>query len=322
MAAPSASWAICFAPGDPDCLPDNPLSEPFVAAERQVGCHDIIVLDEEGRDVKPPPPSPLKAFAQRMGDPAIPFYEWVIQRCAMRGAGWRMVAFSALAGLGTPKAISALEEHARPGQPDRDAALSALLPVPAFASSANVGERLRGEPDPAVRRILTIWLLTHGDATALPALREARAGETQSDPERLLEVTLRQVEHPDRCALLDNEWQWRTLGNECHYICRGSDYPVRNAAWRGILPCAATVSRGHHLLAPRATVLWLVPVLLVVGLDLFLRRGLVQGIVRRRARAWGRPARAREAVYIGIAWCAVSLIPLGAALLIWWSIRR
>lgn len=321
MATPSPSWALCFAPGEPDCLPDDALSAPFVAAQRQVACHDVIVLDQEGRNKNPSPPSPLNAFARKMGDPAIPFYETVIQRCAVRGRGWRFVALSALAALGTPKAVAALEDHARPGQPDRDAALSALIRVPAFASPANVAARLRGETDPAIREVLTSWLVTNGDATALPALREAIAKETQPEPARLLEVAIRQAQHPDRCALLDNEWQWRTLGNNCHYICRGIDYPVRNHAWRGVLPCPATVSRGHHLLAPQATVLWLVPVLLIVGLELFVRRGLVQGIVRRRARAWRRPAGAREAVYIGIAWCAVSLIPLGAALMIWWSVR-
>jgi len=65
------AWGVCLGPGDPDCLPDHPLSAPFVAAERKVGCHDVIELDEQGRDLNPPPPSPLGVFARRMGDAAI-----------------------------------------------------------------------------------------------------------------------------------------------------------------------------------------------------------------------------------------------------------
>jgi hypothetical protein len=128
-----------------------------------------------------------------------------------------------------------------------------------------------------------------------------------------------QVEHPDRCALFYNYWRWDMLGNNCSYTCRGIDWPISRTAWHFILPCAPTVSRGHHLAAPHATLMWLVPVLLLVGADTLLRRGLAQGVVRRRVRAWRRTATRSEAVYIGLAWCAIGMIPLGAAYVIWIS---
>jgi hypothetical protein len=141
--------------------------------------------------------------------------------------------------------------------------------------------------------------------------------EHDAKTSKMIRVAMLEVEHPDRCALADNAWRWETLGNECSYICRGIDYPISRTAWRFILPCASTVSRGHHLDAPHATLMSLLPALLILGADTLLRRGLVQGVIRRRARVWRRRAGATEALYIGLAWCAVSMIPLGAAYAIW-----
>ena len=88
---------------------------------------------------------------------------------------------------------------------------------------------------------------------------------------RRLRMASLQIEHPDRCAFVDNEWQWRTLGNECQYFCRGIDYPISTPAWRGLLPCPATVARGHHFRV-RATPMWAAIVLIVLGAEMSVSR--------------------------------------------------
>ncbi len=265
------AWGVCLGPGDPDCLPDHPLSAPFVAAERKVGCHDVIELDEQGRDLNPPPPSPLGVFARRMGDAAIPFYEAVIARCQVRGPGWRDVAFAALASVGSARTVGILEEHARPEPRDHYAAVSGLLGISSWARPAKVAARLRDEPEASVRRFLGVWLFAHGDETALSALREATNREADPDTAAMLRMASLQIEHPDRCAFVDNEWQWRTLGNECQYFCRGIDYPISTPAWRGLLPCPATVARGHHFRV-RATPMLAAIVLIVLGAEMSVSR--------------------------------------------------
>jgi hypothetical protein len=318
LAFSTRAWAVCFAPGPPACLPDDPLKAAFVEAERQVECHDVLRVDEEGRDLDPPRASPVAAFARKNGEAAIPFYEAVIAMCPGPW-GWARPALFALAHLGTPRAIELLNRHAQTGQPVREAAVNALLEVPAFATSQSVAEHLLHEPDAELRRIYVVWLWAQGDARALPGLREAMSRENDQKTAQMIRAAILQVQHPDRCVLDDNFWRWDTLGNYCLYVCRGIDWTISRTAWRFILPCAPTVSRGHHLAAPHATLLWLVPVLLLVGADTLLRRGLAQGVVRRRVRVWRRTAIGSEAVYIGLAWCAIGMIPLGAAYVIWIS---
>jgi hypothetical protein len=177
--APAGSRAVCLGPGEPDCLPKDPLTAPFVAAERQAQCHDVV--DDEGRYVgRRAGPSPLAIFVQTKGDAAIPFYEAVIARCKESRPGWRDTALSALSTLGTSRAIAALEEYARPGQPDREAAVNALLGVPAFASSSKVTD-LPAAPEQPVRFLVAAWLFGYGDAGTLPALRQAMQRETDPD---------------------------------------------------------------------------------------------------------------------------------------------
>jgi HEAT repeat protein len=148
------------------------LKAPFIEAEREVECHDVLRVDDEGRDLDPPRSSPVADFARKNGEAAIPFYEAVIAKC-QDSLGWARPALFALAHLGTPRAIELLNRYAQTGQPVREAAVYALLGVPAFASSQSVAEHLLHEPDPELRRVYAAWLWAHGDARALPGLREA-----------------------------------------------------------------------------------------------------------------------------------------------------
>lgn len=114
LVAPSAV-AFCGGPGDPACLPDDPLSQPFAAAIADVGCQDTFRVDGSGK-VLNPAPDPWPSFAQRYGNLAIPFYESVISRCDKRGGlGFMLAALESLAALGTPRALAALEGHSRQG---------------------------------------------------------------------------------------------------------------------------------------------------------------------------------------------------------------
>ncbi|HYV66728.1 MAG TPA: hypothetical protein VE964_10830, partial [Myxococcales bacterium] len=114
-------------------------------------------------------PSPFEVFVREKGDAAIPFYESVIARCNESRPGWSRTAISALATLRTSRAIAALEEHAgRPGQPDREDAVFALLDVPAFTSSSKLTDLLTA-PEQPVRFLVAAWLFGFGDARSLPA---------------------------------------------------------------------------------------------------------------------------------------------------------
>jgi hypothetical protein len=271
-----ASWALCISPGEPKCVPDDPLAGPFVEARRNVRCHDVIDADEEGRDRDPPTPSPLTVFALNAGDAAIPFYEAVIAHCDDGDVGWRSVAFRALGALGSARAVAVLEDHARPGQPGRRSAVLALLRCPGFASSKTVAAMLREEPNLSAREAFAFWLWEHGDATALPALRDAMAKEKDDQVIQLMTFAARQLQDVDGCALADNRWSWRTLGNECHYRCRGVEYPIKRVVWGGVLPCAENISRGH-LGGARGPV---AGVLVFVTLSV-----LVRGAIRYRRRS-------------------------------------
>jgi hypothetical protein len=290
----------------------------FIEAEREGECHDVLRTDDEGRDLDRLRASPVAAFARKNGEAAIPFYEAVIAKC-QDPRSWARPALVALAHLGTPRAVELLNRYSQTGQPVQEAAVDALLGVPSFATSQSVAEHLWHEPDPELRRVYAIWLWDHGDARDLPGLHEAMPRENDQKTAQMIRAAILQVQHPDRCVLVDNRWRWNTLGNYCSDVCRGTDWPISRTAWRFILPCAPTVTRGHHLAAPHATLLWLVPFLLLVGADALLRRGLAQGVVRKRVRVWHRTATRSEAVYIGFAWCAVGMIPLGAAYVIWIS---
>jgi hypothetical protein len=174
-------------------------------------------VDDDGRDLDSPQPSPVSGFAQKNGEGAFPFYEAVVARCQGR-FGWAATAFSALAYVGTPRAIVLLEKHAQPGQPDREDALNALLGVPTFASSESLVEHLLNEADADMRRLFAIWLFAHGDARALPGLHEAMQREKDAATSQMIRVAALQIEHPDRCALADNEWRWATLGKAAYVI--------------------------------------------------------------------------------------------------------
>jgi hypothetical protein len=67
--------------------------------------------------------------------------------------------------------------------------------------------------------------------------------------------------------------------------------------------------------------LMLMSVLVLAGADLLVRRGIIQGVFRRRARTGDLPARSTETLYIGLPWCAVGIIPLAAAYFLWTSLH-
>lgn len=204
------------------------------------------------------------------------------------------------------------------GMPSRATRIERLRSsmLPRILSPESLANRLLDEPDPALRRSLAAWLGERADERALPALSEALRRESDPEVSRSLRTAVFHVENRDRCILESGFWDWRSLGHVCWYRCRGVDLPVNTDAWRAVLPCAATVSRGRHFV-PRVSRTWLIPVLLVAGADALLRRGLVCGLWQRRARAFRRTARGREAISIGLAWCVASLLPFGVAFMIW-----
>ncbi len=124
------------------------------------------------------------------------------------------------------------------------------------------------------------WRSTHDPRRAITTRRSQACSESPGASSasgcsptatRRLRMASLQIEHPDRCAFVDNEWQWRTLGNECQYFCRGIDYPISTPAWRGLLPCPATVARGHHFRV-RATPMLAAIVLIVLGAEMSVSR--------------------------------------------------
>jgi hypothetical protein len=308
-----AAAAVCPPLPDPTCLPDDPLSGPFAAAQKGVGCRDDFTVDEEGR-ILDPAPDPWPGFAKTYGDAAVPFLEAVLTTCNDR-SGYRPDALLALVAVGTPAAIAALEAHAQSGEPT---AVRALLRS-SHIHVERVAEMLRRQHGRAVRHVLVEWLQAHGDASVLGAVRETLNEEKEPEIASELRRALLQIEHPDGCVLRFGIWSWRTLGHDCFYTCRGVQTEIWNDAWRGPLWCPATVSRGPHLGLPNPS--WAIGALLLGGMDLLLRRGLLRGVVLRRTRLCHRTVTGVEAVYVGLAWCAASLVPLGAAVMIWLAQR-
>jgi hypothetical protein len=318
-AAPGAD-AVCGGPADPGCLPRDPLSTSFAQTVSAEGCHHTYRVDEAGRVVDPPPGAGA-LFAQQHGDEAIPFLDTVASRCREHGRGYRIAALAALAALGTPRAIEALRSHARPGLPDRDEACWQLLKTP-WTQPGEVAELLRGEQEKSIRLLFSDWLYRRGDSTTVAAVREALAAERDPEVATSLRRALVQMENPKACVLYMSLWSWSGWGHECVYTCRGIDRETLEDAWLAVLPCSDTLSRGWHPQSPRVKPLWAVPVLLLLAADLLLRRGLFEGLALRRIRLRRRTATGAEAVYIGLAFCFVSLVPLGAALAIWLSTRH
>lgn len=205
------------------CRASHPLKKAFTAA---VLAKQPVVLDLPGTaDTES-----VERFIRQHGPAALPLYQDVIRHSRHTTDGIEELELAAaLEGLATIEGQAAapllreLVLDERVPESALDDALSALERISPQDAVSSAGERLLGERNPSVRRLLVLYLRDTRLPEGVPFLRRALDQEGDQKVHEQAELALRLLERPDVCQLTGKLLRNRPESGKwlCGYSCPG-----------------------------------------------------------------------------------------------------